>query len=249
MTPTATQEEDLIILSDNVTPTFDQTPIVSESLNQTSTPLISFDSNDLLWSSEQAPLETSSANSIDTNELNLDSQVWFLFWSNQLKEEPKVEQTKAELTQDNLFWNFWTTTSESTEIELPKLESNVLLETPFVSDELTTFNLPEPEQENVEEIGDMNSILDSTIAKLQKRKSWIALTKTTKIDTITDLESQIKDLREQVSALKKDVDLLDNESMKIDINISSLEAMKLGQNIKVPAKTREHNIKRVAKVD
>ncbi len=112
MTPTATQEEDLIILSDNVTPTFDQTPIVSESLNQTSTPLISFDSNDLLWSSEQAPLETSSANSIDTNELNLDSQVWFLFWSNQLKEEPKVEQTKAELTQDNLFWNFWTTTSE-----------------------------------------------------------------------------------------------------------------------------------------
>gem|GEM_PF-3513270 len=48
MTPTATQEEDLIILSDNVTPTFDQTPIVSESLNQTSTPLISFDSNDLL---------------------------------------------------------------------------------------------------------------------------------------------------------------------------------------------------------
>jgi hypothetical protein len=65
----------------------------------------------------------------------------------------------------------------------------------------------------------MNSILNNTIDKLKLRQSGIELQKSTKILTINDLESKIKELREQVTSLKREIVFLDDENIKIEINV------------------------------
>lgn len=249
MTPTATQEDDLIILSDTVTPSFDQTPIVSAPLNEENNTIISFDTDSLLTPAIDVKLEeVPQLQAISNNELNLDSQVWFLFWETP-KQEEKVEQTVS-TTTDNLFWDFVTPSVKQIQDQwLVSLEqeNNLLTDSPVLSDSFQEFTTEVIDSTDTE-LWDMNSILDATILKLQKRQSWIASTKTWKLANITDLESQIKELKEQVSVLKKEVEDLDEENTKIEVNVSTLESMKLWQNIKVPTKPREHNIKRVAKV-
>ncbi len=95
---------------------------------------------------------------------------------------------------------------------------------------------------------DMNTILNNTIDKLKLRQTGIELQKSTKIITINDLEAKIKELREQVTSLKKEIVFLDEENVKIEINIWSLESMKLWKASKaVNAKVREHNTKKVVK--
>lgn len=245
MTPTATQDEDLIILSDSVTPTFDETPIVSDDVNKESTPIISFDDNSLIENNswEQKIDEVTEVSQV--NELNLDSWVNYLFWDDTKKEEEKVEVSSEENSSDDLFWNVDFSSNLSEESELPKQEETTT--SSLFWDTSSSVQLDISETDTNSDIWDMNSILDSTIAKLKTRQDLIGGTKSQKQWTIADLEAQIKELRDQVSWLKKDVESLDDENMKIDINISTLESMKLWQNIKVPMK-REHNIKRVAKV-
>lgn len=134
MTPTATQDEDLIILSDTVTPTFDDAPIISEDLNREKSPVISFDWDNLSSNNETSDNETSqvlpltetstqsieSNKTVESNELNLDSSVNYLFWdsSKEQDETPnipadQIEESKVEISDinqsnisaDDLFWN------------------------------------------------------------------------------------------------------------------------------------------------
>lgn len=251
MTPTATQEEDLIILSDTITPTFDQTPIIVEPVKEENSTLISFDTDNLLTSAFDTKPE--ELNKSTNNELNLDSQVWFLFGETP-KQEDKLEQVTSTSPTDNLFWDFlttWVTQSQEQGINLFEEKSDSLPELPIISDVLNTSSISNDIVDSNEEdleLWDMNSILDTTISKLQKRQTWISSTKSWKLANISDLETQIKELREQVSTLKKEVEDLDEENTKIEVNVSTLESMKLWQSIKVSTKAREHNIKRVAKV-
>nr|MDD3720464.1 hypothetical protein [Candidatus Gracilibacteria bacterium] len=122
MTPTATQDEDLIILSDTVTPTFDDAPIISEDLNREKSPVISFDGDNLSSNNETSDNETSqvlpltetstqsieSNKTVESNELNLDSSVNYLFGdsSKEQDETPnipadQIEESKVEISDIN----------------------------------------------------------------------------------------------------------------------------------------------------
>ncbi len=94
----------------------------------------------------------------------------------------------------------------------------------------------------------MNAILNNTIDKLKLRQSWIESQKSIKIITINDLELQIKELREQVTWLKREIVFLDEENIKIEINVWNLESMKLWKSAKaIVSKVKEHNTKKLVK--
>jgi hypothetical protein len=110
------------------------------------------------------------------------------------------------------------------------------------------LTITEDTKQEDDSLWDMNAILNNTIDKLKLRQSWIELQKSTKILTINDLESKIKELREQVTSLKREIVFLDDESIKIEINVWNLESMKLWKTTKViPTKTRTHNTKKLVK--
>lgn len=284
MASTTIQDDELIILSDSVTPMTDETPIITEDLSNDSA-IISFDASDL----SENPIDNlkTATKTPDNNWLDLDSWVNFLFWDSSIKGTPEVQQDTN--TMDNLFSNI-----DFSEAQVAQEKSNLeplsadsqILQDPFdltASEEENSVVIPSPKdnssvgvemvpelfeesalvKENVEvktndiiipqvddlvETWDMNSILDTTIAKLISRQEWINDIKAQKSWTIIDLEAKIKELREKVMALKKEVDWLDTENEKIDINIAGLESMKMWKTVKDAPKTREHNTKRVAKV-
>lgn len=233
-TATATQGDDLIILSDNINSTFWNEPIVSEDLNfWDNNSVISFDS----------PVITPDSSVVDVNNspitlespLNLDSNVLVdnpITISETTETDtivsPIEEKKEIDNSINNLFW------------EINK-ENNITISNQNDSDE-ASISIEETDD------GDMNSILNSTIARLKKRQSWIASQKSDKTSRIIELERQIKELRDQVIMLKKEIVFLDDENIKIEINVGNLESMKIWKQSKVNNKpARAHNTKKLTK--
>ncbi|NDK08289.1 hypothetical protein EOM39_03490 [Candidatus Gracilibacteria bacterium] len=233
-TATATQGDDLIILSDNINSTFGNEPIVSEDLNfGENNSVISFDS----------PVITPDSSVVDVNNspitlespLNLDSNV--------LVDNPI---TISETTE--------TDTIESPIEEKKEMDNSISNLFGEINKEntITISNQNDSEEASISieetDDGDMNSILNSTIARLKKRQSGIASQKSDKTSRIIELERQIKELRDQVIMLKKEIVFLDDENIKIEINVGNLESMKIGKQSKVNNKpARAHNTKKLTK--
>lgn len=249
-TATATQNDDLIILSDNISSTFWTDPVISQDLNFTdNNSVISFDT----------PIEIPSNDSLITPSIEPDSNPDVsLFWESLVSQEDswlvlntieetdldsstwinlepqivKDEKIEIDNSVNNLFWDLKITNQDS--------DSDSLVDNEINLNNNTEIKLDEP-------VGDMNSILNNTIDKLKKRQTWISLQKSSKITTINDLEAKIKDLRDQVTYLKKEIVFLDEENIKIDINVWNLESMRIWKQTKVASKAREHNTKKLTK--
>lgn len=266
-TATATQNDDLIILSDNISSTFWEEPVISQDFNDNNS-IISFDTPNTDWVETNTPIVSGEANLKQEDNINLDlpivnnelvsanEPVSTQIWEISNVQEPQLAQeetTTLDNSISNLFWdiNFETpatVVSDTTEVDqgekkvdLFKNEADLVLK-----DEKT--DLFGVSDETTDELmWDMNSILESTIKKLKKRQSWIAQQKSGKTTTINELEAKIKELREQVAYLKKEIVFLDDENIKIDINVWNLESMKIWKQTKIVNKTRAHNTKKLTK--
>ncbi|USN58591.1 MAG: hypothetical protein H6767_00245 [Candidatus Peribacteria bacterium] len=90
--------------------------------------------------------------------------------------------------------------------------------------------------------GDVNSILDEAIHKLQARKESITSEQSKKEQHISDLQAQISGLEEEVAGEESGVKDFVTESKKIEENVAQLEKMKLTEDT-----VKEHNTKRAHK--
>lgn len=257
-TATATQGDDLIILSDNINSTFWNDPIVSQDVWVTdNNSIISFDTtltspdsnviNDQLVSFDNLPsAEINTLDSLNTT-ANLDVNNSIISvddkddkWVQIIPETPLILDEKSiepvvDKNEENINWvsNIFWSISINNEKSL------------FGEEEGITNINPE---EDISETDDMNSILNWTISRLKKRQTWIASQKSDKTAKIIDLEKQIKDLRDQVTTLKKEIVFLDDENIKIELNVWNLESMKLWKQSKPANKpTRAHNTKKLTK--
>lgn len=86
----------------------------------------------------------------------------------------------------------------------------------------------------------MNAILSLTIAQLDIRKENIAKEIAEKKEQETELKAQIEQWKVETETLEGEIEVLNAESKKIDENNAQLEGMKLDP-------VKEHNAKRVAK--
>jgi len=258
MVTTGQNDDDLIILSDNINTTFDLNPIISQNVDfWTNDSIISFDEPILNLDTEpkitqvvqqSAPLSQLQAdvnepvsetisfinepenNLINTTTSNLSFEVWE---DVEKKDENVWESVK------NLFWDI----NQSQEIK----ESQSIVDNNIYSWQ-PIFNSIDIKEEKEDSLLDMNAILNNTIDRLKKRQSWIASKKSDKTSMIIELERQIKELRDQVIMLKKEIVFLDEENIKIEINVWNLESMKILKSTKaVVSKVREHNTKKLVK--
>lgn len=266
-TATATQNDDLIILSDNISSTFWEEPIISQDFNDNNS-IISFDTPNTDWVETNISTVSVETNLKQDDNINLDlpivnneqvtanEPVSTQIWEISNVQEPQIvqeETTTLDNSISNLFWdiNFETPTAILKDVtETDKVEEKVDLfknETDLGLKEESTNLFDKSEESTDESIGDMNSILNSTIDKLKKRQAGIAWQKSIKSTTINELEWKIKELRDQVTYLKKEIVFLDEENIKIDINVWNLESMKIWKQTKIVNKTREHNTKKLTK--
>lgn len=100
--------------------------------------------------------------------------------------------------------------------------------------------VPQTQTQEVSGAESLNDILTATIAKLALREEAIANDSSGKSAQIASIQAQIKALEEQVSALQGEISLLSAESEKISKNIEALEEMKLDP-------VKEHNARRAVK--
>lgn len=262
-TATATQNDDLIILSDNISSTFWEEPVISQDFNDNNS-IISFDTPNIGWIETNTPIVSGETNLMKDDNINLDlpiinnelvsvpSQEWNTLnvQESQLVQE---ETTTLDNSISNLFWdiNFETPATVVSDInKVEQVEEKVDLfknEADLVLKDEKTDLFGTSDDTTDESMWDMNSILESTIKKLKSRQAWIAAQKSGKTTTINELEAKIKELREQVAYLKKEIVFLDDENIKIDINVWNLESMKIWKQTKVVNKTREHNTKKLTK--
>lgn len=88
----------------------------------------------------------------------------------------------------------------------------------------------------------MNSILSETITKLESRQEEIVSEKDGKSTQVSDLKEQIKKLEEEVALHEWEIQELESEAKKISTNIKWLEKMKLDEDV-----AKQHNSTRVPK--
>lgn len=239
-TATATQGDDLIILSDNINPTFWDEQIVSDNLNfWENNSVISFDSSPVV----------SETNEISNSPITIDSPIIDSTLS--IEENPIGDNQTTSLIEEPLKLdnseNKSTLLEEKSDLDnwvsslFWDLSSEVKVSTEIQQDSDITMSIEDNDW-------DMNSILNSTITRLKKRQSWISSQKSDKTSRIIELERQIKELRDQVTMLKKEIVFLDDENIKIEINVWNLESMKIWKQNKIGNKpSRPHNTKKLTK--
>lgn len=268
MATTGQNDDDLIILSDNINTSFDWNPVISQNIDfGDNNSVISFGDSTMTTSDtgektliEQELTPIVSQEQEATNQV-LPETVWFTeepimnlvsdSWNGLVPEQNlNMQDLGAQENVDNsisnLFWdvNLWDSLTTNEEI----VDNSNIIEPTVTNNNILDLSIPQDVKQEDDSLWDMNAILNNTIDKLKLRQSGIELQKSTKILTINDLESQIKELREQVTSLKREIVFLDDESIKIEINVWNLESMKLWKPTKwTTTKTREHNTKKLVK--
>ena len=272
MTTTGQNDDDLIILSDNINTSFDWNPVISQNIDfGDNNSVISFDDSTMTTSDtgektliEQELSPIVSQEQEVTNQVVVPETVWLseeptmnlvgdnqnIFMSEQDLSTPDLGTQEnvenIDNSMNNLFWDVNMEDSLTTNEDI--VDNTTILEPTVTTNNLLDLSVSSDIKQEDDSIWDMNSILNNTIDKLKLRQSGIELQKSTKILTINDLESKIKELREQVTSLKREIVFLDDENIKIEINVWNLESMKLWKPTKATAtKTREHNTKKLVK--
>lgn len=259
MSQTATQDEDILIISDD-SATADSDIFLEESVDASpsdgqETPVkLSIPTlwDDSIQSEEMIITEDTKEQTWDISldfDISTDESQKSVqdLWSSEVEisfDTPVQnisEETKDETTNEFDFSNLSqeSTVSPISE-EVSQTGEEKKEEESFVT---PTVNISSVQEESVSDGSNLNEILAGTIAKLTKRQEVIASDKAAKTSQVQDLKDQIAKLEEEVALHESEVESLDVENDKISKNITQLEKMKLGDE----EITREHNAKRVAK--
>ena len=246
---TANKDDDLIILSDEVTSNDDfNFDFLSNTSEEKTTDVIEFNSQ----------VETKVDSSNDFNfDFTFDTNSDIAFDSTSLDSTAKSEvKEDIVIEQPN---DLSSITFEDTKATVD------LFETPVVSDELSFDVAPEvlpvvSESEIVEEtkaeivensntalLWDRNDILNETIFRLEKRKEVISWVKWSKQDNVALLKEKIAELKSQVSLLEWEIKELEKEEVWIDVDISTIEKMKSVALDLVTERPRKHNLDNIKK--
>ncbi len=246
---TANKDDDLIILSDEVTSNDDfNFDFLSNTSEEKTTDVIEFNSQ----------VETKVDSSNDFNfDFTFDTNSDIAFDSTSLDSTAKSEvKEDIVIEQPN---DLSSITFEDTKATVD------LFETPVVSDELSFDVAPEilpvvSESEIVEEtkaeivensntalLWDRNDILNETIFRLEKRKEVISWVKWSKQDNVALLKEKIAELKSQVSLLEWEIKELEKEEVWIDVDISTIEKMKSVALDAVTERPRKHNLDNIKK--
>lgn len=246
---TANKDDDLIILSDEVTSNDDfNFDFLSNTSEEKTTDVIEFNSQ----------VETKVDSSNDFNfDFTFDTSSDIAFDSTSLDSTLKSEvKEDIVIEQPN---DLSSITFEDTKATVD------LFETPVVSDELSFDVAPEvlplvSESEIVEEtkaeivensntalLWDRNDILNETIFRLEKRKEVISWVKWSKQDNVALLKEKIAELKSQVSLLEWEIKELEKEEVWIDVDISTIEKMKSVALDTVTERPRKHNLDNIKK--
>ena len=246
---TANKDDDLIILSDEVTSNDDfNFDFLSNTSEEKTTDVIEFNS--------QVETKVDSSNdfnfdfTFDTNsDIAFDSSSLDSTLKSEVKEDIAMEQPNdlSSITfEDNK-------------------ETVDLFETPVVSDELSFDVTPEVlpvaskseifeetkaeivENSNTALLWDRNDILNETIFRLEKRKEVISWVKWSKQDNVALLKEKIAELKSQVLLLEWEIKELEKEEVWIDVDISTIEKMKSVALDLVTERPRKHNLDNIKK--
>jgi hypothetical protein len=240
MPPTTTQDEDLLIISDDMhtdtSPIFLDDVLTAPSNIDTNSSLISeyistpvMDSLKTVSFDEPVVIGTpvSETTSFDFSTLTETS----ITPHSPLSEISTVEEVPVSGTPIDIF-------DMGTPSETPTVSEIV---TPALAVGITPPILTPVSSEGMGE--DLNVIISETIAKLENRKMTIASERDGKKQQVQDLKTQMSALEEEVALHEAEIDTLSAESEKITRNITQLEKMKLGDD----EVTKEHNAKRIVK--
>jgi outer membrane murein-binding lipoprotein Lpp len=222
----ATQDDGLIILSDDTTNAVIQSPQPAVSAPVWQDTIIDF----WLWDSVTSPATPSPVTI-------------------------SVPATPAPTSSVDFSFDLWldTPTVVASSNPTPSIsvqpEVNLSSAPEVKKEEITSLQTPMVEMDSkvLTDDTDMDSILDGTIAKLKARQDVIGQTKGKKTSRIEELSKQIEELQQQVADLKDDVVDLDDENARINTNITSLESMKMFEKAQEEEKIRAHDLKKVAK--
>lgn len=246
---TANKDDDLIILSDEVTSNDDfNFDFLSNTSEEKTTDVIEFNSQ----------VETKVDSSNDFNfDFTFDTNSDIAFDSSSLDSTLKSE-VKEDIVMEQ--------PNDLSSITFEDTKATVdLFETPVVSDELSFDVAPEvlplvSESEIVEEtkaeivensntalLWDRNDILNETIFRLEKRKEVISWVKWSKQDNVALLKEKIAELKSQVSLLEWEIKELEKEEVWIDVDISTIEKMKSVALDTITERPRKHNLDNIKK--
>ena len=246
---TANKDDDLIILSDEVTSNDDfNFDFLSNTSEEKTTDVIEFNSQ----------VETKVDSSNDFNfDFTFDTNSDIAFDSSSLDSTLKSE-VKEDIVMEQ--------PNDLSSITFEDTKATVdLFETPVVSDELSFDVAPEvlplvSESEIVEEtkaeivensntalLWDRNDILNETIFRLEKRKEVISWVKWSKQDNVALLKEKIAELKSQVTLLEWEIKELEKEEVWIDVDISTIEKMKSVALDTVTERPRKHNLDNIKK--
>lgn len=225
-TPTVNKDEDLIILSNDI------------SSNDTS--ILDFD-----FASQKSSVETNNETIFDFSP-NLEEtkkEDLFSLDSNDFKEVLDVWDVKIEKSNESeIDFGFWEATE--TKQELPVLENNSQNEFKINDFSQTTQQDFSIQTENS---FDRDAILDEVIAKMQSRKSSISIIKWDKQSKVYELNEQIKALKSQVIEIETEIKNLEKEDSALDLDISSIEKMKSSVLEVSTDRPRKHNLNNIKK--
>jgi len=262
MAQTATQDDDILIISDDTSSHDDGEVFLGDSLDVATptgeTPVISTETDTSTPVEETAPSlgegEVSAPQETDSSsqgiDLGLDSTSSD---SISLKNNGVVSQGETETSTEETPITLKVTSSSpeseggldfsdisSSETATPVQDTD----TQKASEENTFGDIASvsSEEENATDEASLNVILTGTITKLQKRQEVIASDTSAKETQVQDLKDQIVKLEEEVALHEAEIAALETEDDKIKKNITQLEKMKLGEE-----EVKEHNAKRVAK--
>lgn len=242
----ATQDEDLLIISDDTASDTDTS--IEISLDDT-TPAISLDSEPII------DLDATEG-STDTETVSVEEDTTPTLDLGLMTPEVSTEEAAQDATETSEVSG-----AETNNIDLWSLDLGI--SDAEVSEETSLDTVEESSQtEGAEDISfgesiatasavaatsvgweaTMNSILSETITKLESRQEEIVSEKDGKSTQVSDLKEQIKKLEEEVALHEWEIQELESEAKKISTNIKWLEKMKLDEDV-----AKEHNSKRVPK--
>lgn len=246
MSKQATQDDDLIILSDSVTNEDEFNFDIESTKVEDSNELIDFTISDETDSKVE---EVESK--VETQEKEEDFSIDFSFWSQDWENstEENVEDTlvvEENNQEDDLGFNFiWDDMTDFENNVEEKVQEEILentesqdLELGFDLTNQSTQELETPvvlatsENTNQDNIADpkdnfsRNDILDDTISRLNQRKEVLNIIRDSKKTKLEDLNTQIKLLKEQVKNVEKEVWELNEEEEGIISDINTINDMK-----------------------
>lgn len=248
MSKQATQDDDLIILSDSVTNDDEFNFDIESTKIEDTTDVIDFSlSEEPKVISEEKTLEVDEAKqddfSIDfsfwdTTDTNQDSQIeddvkdlevennnessddlWFNFVGDDMIDIEAKQENEEDIVEENLNQDDNADSGLDLWFDLSNQE-NTLDVSPMVEEQKETKDLDPKDNFS------RNDILDDTISRLNQRKEVLNIIRDSKKNKLDDLNAQIKLLKEEVKNVEKEVWELNEEEEWILSDIDTINEMK-----------------------